>query len=45
MKILINDILDFEQIKNNKFRLNISTFSLLEICQDILGLMEYQVDT
>ena len=32
MKSLVNDILDYEQIKLKKLRLNITNFDLDELC-------------
>lgn len=42
---LINDILDFSQYKEGKLRMCISTFSLLNIAEEVLKLLEFKAES
>ena len=42
---LINDILDYEQIKNGKVRITIEPFSLSNLIEEVKHLVEYQMKT
>ena len=44
LNFLVQDILDFAQIKENKFRKNIQNFDLKESIQEVVNVQQYKAE-
>ena len=44
MNFLIQDLLDFAQIKNGKFRKNIAEFNLMDAIEEVLSIQRDQAN-